>query len=469
MLFNSFMFWFFFIGVFSIYWLVPKRFQNRILLVSSYIFYGAWDWRFLFLILISTIVDYILGQKLVQDSPKKRFYLTFSIVTNLGILSIFKYFGFFIDQLDTFFSIIGLEILLPTLDIILPIGISFYTFQTMSYTIDIFRNKTKPVYNFFDFALYVSFFPQLVAGPIERSHKLLPQIIKPRKFKDINFSEGLYFVIYGLFLKVVVADNMATISNAIFSSSAESLIGADVIVGAYAFAFQIYGDFCGYSFIAIGLSKWLGIDLMKNFKAPYISRNPSDFWRRWHISLSTWLRDYLYIPLGGNRKGKRNTYINLLITMVLGGLWHGAGWTFIIWGMFHGSILIIYRILIDKKLFLPKIFKNRIGDILNIILMFHLVCISWIFFRAETIQQALMMLTRLFFDFSYTHQTISMLFIITFFVLPIFIYEIWDENKNYKIFKERSVISLVVFLNYCLFMIIIFPAPRSQDFIYFQF
>ena len=340
MLFNSYPFWAFFLIVYIVYLKLPKNYQNIYLLIASYIFYGSWDWRFLSLIMISTMVDFWAGISIVKNDIKRNVYLSISIITNLGILGIFKYFGFFSDQLSHFFTLMGVDYLFPTMNIILPIGISFYTFQTMSYTIDIYRGNMEPIDNLIDFALYVSFFPQLVAGPIERSYRLLPQIIQPRQFCKANISEGLYYIIYGLFLKIVIADNMAIISDSIFNQDPEDLVGVDVLFGSYAFAFQIYGDFSGYSFIAKGLAKCLGIDLMTNFKMPYLSIDPSDFWRRWHISLSSWLRDYLYIPLGGNKQGKLKTYRNLFITMLLGGLWHGANWTFIFWGMFH-SILFI--------------------------------------------------------------------------------------------------------------------------------
>ena len=317
------------------------RLQNGILLIASYVFYGFWDWRFLALLFVSTVVDYNLALLIEKsESPgERKALLAASICVNLGILGFFKYFGFFAESFASLLNSFGFQSSTPFFNIVLPVGISFYTFQTMSYTIDVYRRKLPATRNFFDFALFVSFFPQLVAGPIERATKLLPQVLQPRKFSQSNFVEGFYLIILGLFKKVVIADNMAPIVNYIFSRDVSTLSGAEVLVGVYAFAFQIYGDFAGYTDIARGVAKWLGFDLMLNFRMPYFATSPSDFWQRWHISLSSWLRDYLYIPLGGNRQGTLLTYRNLMLTMVLGGLWHGAAWTFVAWGFFHGLIL----------------------------------------------------------------------------------------------------------------------------------
>jgi len=351
-LFNSYAFWGFFLLIILLYRWANHRTQNTILLVGSYAFYACWDWRFLPLIAITTLINYYTGigiEKYAQSGEEQRvvkkrqkLLLAVSIVASLGMLGFFKYWGFFIDSTTAFLSAVGLSVSVPVLEILLPVGISFYTFQTMSYTIDVYRGETKPTKNLADFALYVAYFPQLVAGPIERSSSLLPQILERRARREGDFAEGLSLVMLGLFMKVVVADNLALIANGGFSEH-EDVTGADALMGVYAFAFQIYGDFAGYSLIARGVSKWLGIDLMTNFKMPYLARNPSDFWQRWHISLSSWLRDYLYIPLGGNRGKKWKVYRNLMLTMLIGGLWHGAGWTFICWGGLHGILLCIYR------------------------------------------------------------------------------------------------------------------------------
>lgn len=302
MWFNSFSFWIFFVVVFYGASRLNHRHQNRFLLVASYAFYGFWDWRFLFLIFFTTVFEFVSARSLRSSSSSlvKRRWVIASVVVELSILGFFKYFGFFLEEMNRILDWLQLSHWEPGLRILLPVGISFYTFQALSYTIDVYRGLTKPCRQFLDFALYISFFPQLVAGPIERSHHLLPQVENPRPVLDEKrFREGLYLVLLGMFLKVVIADNMAWLSNDVFGREPNLMNGAEVLVGVYAFAFQIYGDFSGYSAIAIGIAKWLGFDLMENFRRPYFASNPQDFWQRWHISLSTWLRDYLYIPLGG--------------------------------------------------------------------------------------------------------------------------------------------------------------------------
>ena len=356
MLFNSWEFWVFFFTVLPLYWLLPFRAQNWLLLIVSYIFYGWWDWRFLGLIAFSTVMDYALGW-IVAEAPtpeSKKRYVYISVIVNLLLLGIFKYYGFFSQELATFLTGIGIPVSLPVLNLILPVGISFYTFQSMSYVLDISRGITKPAKRFWDFALYVCFFPHLVAGPIMRSGNLdentkgrglLTQVMSKRNYRSGDFAEGLYHIIIGLFKKVVIGDNLASLANAIFQANPSTLTGLECLVGVYAFAFQIYADFSGYSSIAQGVAKWMGFDLMTNFRMPYLAVSPSDFWRRWHISLSTWLRDYVYVSLGGNRRGRWLTYRNLMLTMVLGGIWHGANWTFIAWGVYHGALLCGYRAL----------------------------------------------------------------------------------------------------------------------------
>ncbi|MCL4123644.1 UNVERIFIED_CONTAM: hypothetical protein GTU68_011358, partial [Idotea baltica] len=338
MLFNSFVFWIFFGVVFALYFRLRHREQNLLLLIASYFFYGCWDWRFLGLISLSTFIDYFIGKAVGESESQKtkKWLVGLSMVSNLSILGFFKYYGFFATELEQLLTSIGAPIMMPTFYVILPVGISFYTFQTMSYTIDVYRGDCEACDSFLDFAVYVSFFPQLVAGPIERAKHFLPQVIAPRTITADHFKQGLLLIAVGMFRKVVIADNMAPIANAIFASNVDDLSGAEILLGVYAFAFQIYGDFSGYSAIARGIAKWMGFDLMVNFRMPYFATTPSDFWQRWHISLSQWLRDYVYIPLGGNRFGTLMTYRNLLLTMLIGGLWHGANWTFIIWGAFHG-------------------------------------------------------------------------------------------------------------------------------------
>ena len=376
------------------------RGQNFFLLVASYVFYGFWDWRFNFLLLASTVVDFYVGRKLYATNNQKRrkLLLFVSVGVNLSILGFFKYFNFFLDSAAALASTIGFDPHIPVLRIILPVGISFYTFQTMSYTIDIYRGRLEPTKDFVDFALFVSFFPQLVAGPIERAVNLLPQISNPRSVTHEKILTGLNLVLLGYFKKIAIADTLAPIADKFFTEPG-GMTSGQLWTGVYAFSLQIYGDFSGYTDIARGIALILGFHLMKNFEAPYLSRNITEFWRRWHISLSTWLRDYLYIPLGGNRKGKYRTYANLMITMFLGGLWHGAAWNFVIWGVAHGVYLAGERILLRGKkpdLTWPRTIPGWTIDILKILFTFHLVTLTWVLFRSPTFASALVYMRGLF-------------------------------------------------------------------------
>jgi len=473
MLFNSFTFWAFFLIVIVLYRQLKHTAQNRLLLASSYIFYGFWDYRFLSLIFLSTVVDYLAAQY-IEDSnslQKKRRWLGISVSFNLGMLGFFKYWNFFIEESANILSQLGFDPSIPVLNIVLPVGISFYTFQTMSYTIDVYRGETRATNRFLDFALYVSFFPQLVAGPIERSYHLLPQVLMERSTDQNDFRLGFYHVIYGLFMKVVVADNMAPIVNRVFSTPYSDLSGPDVIMGVYAFAFQIYGDFSGYSSIAKGIARWMGFDLMWNFKNPYFANTPSDFWQRWHISLSSWLRDYLYIPLGGNKHGRLKTLRNLVTTMGLGGLWHGAGWNFIVWGLYHGILLVTYR-LFDKQTTQIKQYTTgkQLVRIAKIILMFHLICVSWLFFRADSIQQAWALGNIAITDYTITEFSIYGLSMIAFIVTPVMLLELWTErSRNLLVVLDSHWLLQLLIYSYFIFMLIVFPPLVSQEFIYFQF
>lgn len=444
MLFHTPTFFAFFAIFFFFYFLVRKkiRLQNSLILVASYIFYSAWDYRFLVLIIISTATDYLVaiganGDRITKKELSKAFsyfllvslgvlaydlaanlqymlmvaaygsilfllilfveakrfacapkiYLAMSVCVNLGLLGVFKYFNFFSESLVDLGSLLGVSLSQVTLEIVLPVGISFYTFQTMSYAIDVYRKKLKPSYDLLEVSAYVAFFPQLVAGPIERGANLLPQFFQERKICLIAIRSGAYLFLWGLFKKAVIADNLSLLADPAFSSPGTMSSGV-LIVGLLAFTFQIYCDFSGYSDMARGIARMMGFNLMVNFNVPYVSRTPSEFWQRWHISLSSWLRDYLYIPLGGNRKGEFKTYRNLFLTMVLGGLWHGANWTFIFWGIMHGSILIVYRFLnIDGWLKAVEPGLNRIKSLLlnfaSASVMFILVVITWLLFRAE--------------------------------------------------------------------------------------
>lgn len=470
MLFNSFIFWTFFAVVFSIYWRLNHRGQNILLLVASYTFYGYWDWRFLSLIMFSTIVDFAVARRIESSSSNayKRRWLLVSICTNLGLLGFFKYFGFFVDEFALILTAIGFNPSLPTLNIILPVGISFYTFQTLSYTIDVYRGVTRPTRGLLDFSVYVSFFPQLVAGPIERSKDLMPQILQERRLEKGALSEGLYHVLFGLFKKVVIADNLAPIVDRVFSTPTSELVSTEILFGVYAFAIQIYCDFSGYSSIAQGVAKWLGIKLSWNFRMPYFSRTPSEFWQRWHITLSSWLRDYLYIPLGGNRFGTLATFRNLLITMSLGGLWHGANLTFIVWGLIHGVILVAYHAAENRGMDFQS--ASRFLRLLSIVIFFHIVCITWIYFRADTLPHANSMLMALFGSYALSEFSTYILGMLAFFALPMLILEARIERSGNMlcVMSEHWSIRASVYC-YFFFMLVIFPPLTPQVFVYFQF
>jgi len=406
MLFNSLQFAVFFIVVFVLYVRLNHQGQNRLLLAASYVFYGSWDWRFLSLIWISTILDYFCGLKIYEsgDKHKQKTFLFLSIFGNLSILGFFKYYNFFSSSVQTLCGSFGFSIQPYYLNIILPVGISFYTFQTMSYTIDIYRKEMQPTRKFLDFALFVSFFPQLVAGPIERAKRLLPQILSRRDLTDEKFSEGCFLIIFGLFQKIFIADNLAKIVDPVFAGHAP-YNGVAVLIALYAFAFQIYCDFAGYTNIARGLGKVMGFEIMLNFNFPYISTNPREFWKRWHISLSSWFRDYLYIPLGGNRFGTLVTFRNLMITMLLAGLWHGATWNFVLWGAYQCVLLIIYNLMTPwlSQINMPKgSWGEKFWFLAKVIFFFHLICLGWLIFRAQSLGQIIEMLQSIVLNFKLT-------------------------------------------------------------------
>ena len=348
MLFNSLAFVLFFVVVYGVYLTLRTRGQNVWLLLASYAFYAAWDWRFLSLIWLSTAVDFVVARRLEDTAGRRRRrgtrrgLLAISLLMNLGLLAAFKYFGFFAESAAELARLLGHELSLPTLKVVLPVGISFYTFQTLSYTIDVYRGRVAAERDLLNFALFVAFFPQLVAGPIERAEVLLPQIRRDRRIRMRQLREGLWLILIGYYLKMVLADNLAPYTGEVFGSP-EAARGTEIPIALLAAAFQIWGDFAGYSAIARGIAKWMGFELMPNFARPYLAISPSDFWRRWHISLSRWLRDYLYISLGGNRGGRLVTVRNLMLTMLLGGLWHGAAWHFVVWGAYHGLLLCAFR------------------------------------------------------------------------------------------------------------------------------
>jgi D-alanyl-lipoteichoic acid acyltransferase DltB (MBOAT superfamily) len=382
MLFNSINFFVFLPAVLLVLALAPRSWRNPVLLVSSYVFYGSWDWRFLALLFATTCIDYWVGHKIHSASARESQlrFLWVSLTANLVVLGFFKYFNFFIDSAAELLGAAGLSVSMPTLRIILPVGVSFYTFQSMSYVIDIYRRDAMPADNFRDYALYVAYFPQLVAGPISRVGDLLVQLQSPARLTAERANIGLMLILLGLVKKVLIADMVAPEVDRIFSSPSEMSSGM-LLRGAYLFAFQIYGDFSGYSDMARGVSELFGVRLIINFQQPYLSQSITEFWRRWHISLSSWLRDYLYIPLGGNRHGRAMTYRNLMLTMLIGGLWHGANWTFVAWGGWHGFFLAVERMLgigdeqaARERAFLPRVLATLVT--------FHVVVLGWVFFRA---------------------------------------------------------------------------------------
>lgn len=403
MLFNSIEFAVFLPIVFILYWFVFQKslkWQNLFIVITSYIFYGWWDWRFLFLILFSTVQDYCIAYWIEKENSqkKRKLLLSISIITNLGFLGFFKYYNFFIDNFITAFSFFGTKPSIHTLNILLPVGISFYTFQTLSYTIDVYRRNLTATKDFIAFSAFVSFFPQLVAGPIERATHLLPQFYKKRNFNYNLAVDGMRQILWGLFKKMVIADNCAIYANQIFANY-ETSSGSELTLGAIFFAFQIYGDFSGYSDIAIGTSRLFGFDLMKNFNFPYFSRDVAEFWRRWHISLNTWFRDYLYIPLGGSRGGNLMRIRNTFIIFLVSGFWHGANWTFIIWGALNALFIMPSIIFKTNRANLDIVASGRklpsFKDIMNISITFGLITFAWIFFRAENVEQAFSYISRM--------------------------------------------------------------------------
>lgn len=541
MLFNSLEYFIFLPIVLGLYWLANHSTQNKLLLVASYFFYGLWDIRFLFLIVLSTCSDYLLGLLiehgkltrkqilkattwlfssatlfLVIDWPNttnhllhevssayfnnfglqllaaviliwpvflhilsliarnrtqqnQRLFLIFSVVINLTILAFFKYFNFFIDSAESALSQLGIENTdFFHLNIILPVGISFYTFQTISYSFDIYRKQIKPTQNFLDFALFVSYFPQLVAGPIERANALLPRILAPRKPSIEQFKRGITLIIWGLFKKVAIADGVAGSVNSIYNTTG-TVSWLDIVLATVLFAVQIYCDFSAYSDIARGTSKLMGIELVRNFNLPYFSQNPSEFWRRWHISLSSWLRDYLYIPLGGNRGGEYKTYRNLSITMLLGGLWHGAAWNFILWGGYQGLALSIHRYFSQKTTQKTQALAWR--KLVNISFFFIITCYGWLLFRANSLEQVMTFTEILIsqptdWSLSMKRPTLAALL-----ALPLLItYEVLEyKTGKIRFYQNTPIPILGISLAMIIWLITMGLSNEPTQFIYFQF
>lgn len=475
MLFNSLSFAIFYPIVFILYWLLNKKLkvQNVLLLIASYYFYACWDWRFLFLLMFSTLLDFFTGIKMETDLKRKKFWFWSSIIINLGFLGIFKYYNFFIDSFAEGMSSLGIKVHYSTLNVILPVGISFYTFHGLSYVIDIYKSRIKAERNFIDYGLFVSFFPLLVAGPIERATHLLPQIKLKREFTYNNAVTGLRQILWGLFKKIVIADQCAIYANQIFGHN-DYFYGSTLVIGAILFAFQIYGDFSGYSDIALGSAKLLGFDLLKNFNYPYFSRSIAEFWRRWHISLSTWFRDYLYIPLGGSKGGNWGRIRNTFIIFIVSGFWHGANWTFIVWGALNALFILPSIVFKTNRNNLDIVAENSLfpnfREIVMMTITFSLTVFAWIFFRADNVSHAVRYIRKIF---SYSllkkpQVDVAWLFCI---ILLFMIVEWFGRKNNYAI--ENIQLNGNRFIRwgfyYLLVAGIIYFSGEEQTFIYFQF
>ena len=478
MFFNSTSFAIFLPIVFLLYWFFPvksKRQQNIILIIASYYFYSCWDWRFLFLLIFSTLLDYFSGIQIEKSTNIKtrKFWFWLSIIINLGFLGVFKYFNFFTASFQNLLMNLGIHVNSWSLNVILPIGISFYTFHGLSYIIDIYKNRISAEKNIVDYSVFVSYFPLLVAGPIERATHLLPQIKKKRTFNYNQAVDGLRQILWGLFKKIVIADNCAEYANYIFNDSS-NYSGSTLIIGALFFTFQIYGDFSGYSDIALGVSRLFGIELLKNFSFPYFSRDIAEFWRRWHISLSSWFKDYLYIPLGGSKGGKWMQVRNTFIIFIVSGFWHGANWTFIVWGLLN-AIYFLPLLLFNKNrdnLQIVAFDKSlpSFKELVSILFTFGLTVFAWIFFRANNLQHAFSYISGIFskkiFSLPEIRPTYLLLLLLLFIVIE------WIGRKdNYGLekigFQFNKIFRWSLYLG--LFILLFIYGAKEQQFIYFQF
>ncbi|WP_345140549.1 MBOAT family O-acyltransferase [Flavobacterium ginsengiterrae] len=482
MFFNSLNFAIFLPIVFVLYWFIlNKSFksQNILLLLSSYFFYACWDWRFLFLLIFSTMLDYFSGIKISESNSKaaKKFWFWFSISINLGFLGVFKYYNFFVESFAETVANFGVHINPLTLDVLLPVGISFYTFHGLSYVIDIYKERISAEKNIVDYSVFVSFFPLLVAGPIERATHLLPQIQRKRVFDYTKAVDGLRQILWGLFKKVVIADQCAQYANDIFNNSAE-YSGSTLVLGAVFFAFQIYGDFSGYSDIAIGTARLFGIDLLRNFAFPYFSRDIAEFWRRWHISLSTWFRDYLYIPLGGSKGGMWKKVRNTFIIFLVSGFWHGANWTFIVWGFLHALYIMPSIVFNTNRKNLDIVAQGKympnLKEIFQMGLTFSLTVFAWIFFRANNLEHALAYISEIFSSSLFTFPKYhgddfkrTLFLILLFFTIV----EWFGREEQFAIaklgLKWKPVFRYALY--YVIIIAIFWFSGKEQQFIYFQF
>jgi alginate O-acetyltransferase complex protein AlgI len=466
-LFDSPVYFLFLTIVVLVYWRLTWRKQNCMLLAASYFFYGWWDWRFLGLMILSTTLDYFIAFRIADaaDPRRRKAFLILSLVLNFTFLGFFKYFDFFVDSLVAAAATLGLPHLsAPILRILLPPGISFYTFQEVAYIVDVYREKEKPARNFIDYALFVSLFPHLIAGPIQRPNHLLNQVQHARTFSTATFFDGVMLIVFGLFRKSVLADNFGVVANLAFDGG----LGRGfypTVIGATAFAFQIYGDFSGYTDLARGSAKLLGFQFVVNFRRPYLAVTLQHFWRRWHISLSSWLRDYLYIPLGGSQKGSARTYLNLMITMLLGGLWHGANWTFVVWGGLHGCGLAVERFFAEH---LKTPIHVKLGTAASRFITLTLVGIAWIFFRATTLKQAVGMVGALV-DFSWNADFGPALLFVVVLGSIVVIMDLLLEREDDEYLFQRQPLAAPVLAAGLLLATALFGALNSSAFIYFQF
>ena len=485
MLFNSLGFAIFLPIVFLLYWFAfrkPLRIQNGLLLIASYFFYACWDYRFLFLLIFSTLLDFYTAIRMGKSSGKteRKFWFWLSVIINLGFLGIFKYYDFFVTSFAEALSKAGIKTNLWTINVILPVGISFYTFHGLSYVIDIYKKRIEPVNNFIDYAVFVSFFPLLVAGPIERATHLLPQIQKSRNFEFDKAVDGLRQIIWGLFKKVVIADNISSYVNLIFGNSSH-YGGSTLLLGAILFAFQIYCDFSGYSDIAIGTARLFGIDLLRNFAFPYFSRDIAEFWRRWHISLSSWFRDYLYIPLGGSRSGIYKSIRNIFIVFIVSGFWHGANWTFLAWGALNAvyflPLLLLKRNRDNIEIVASGKLLPSLSDLIDILKTFFLTVLAWIFFRSASISEAIRTIGKIFSASLFKKPDGSVFLglfnpIVIFILLGVFLIVEWiGREGQYAIsfLGKKWPATLKWCFYYSIIISIFYFAGEKKEFIYFQF
>lgn len=464
MLFNSFQFLVFFPIVYLLYLFLNHQWQNRLLIVASCLFYAAWNWKFLGVMFTSITVDFMCARYIdkSRDPLARKLLLFVSIAVNLSILGFFKYSNFFLINLENLLSMLHLHMVYGPMEIMLPLGISFYTFEAISYVVDVYRRVVKPAERYTDYVLFVIYFPHLIAGPIMRAKQFLPQISNPRRVTAALFYEGSYLFFWGLFEKMFVADNLAAVVNPVFMNNGPYR-GEDILLALYAFAFQIFCDFDGYSNMARGLGKCMGFDISLNFNLPYFSNSFREFWHRWHMTLSTWLRDYLYIPLGGSKKGALRMYAAIATTMLLGGLWHGASWTFVLWGGYQAVLLIIERMLEKKSV------KGKPYSFIRNIICFHLIILGWLFFRAQSFEQISQMIRALLFNF-HPFVNRSSWMQLGMLLFPLLVIQIWQfKSKDLMVLYNQGWLLKTVIYAAMTYLLIGWGVMQAQEFIYFQF